>query len=108
MSTHTRTDLATWAMVAALVFGPAMWSLVRPAAAQAVEAPTLTPHDRDRLALAETRIENAALRLQLVQVQLRDAQDALRREVAALERPGYRLERSPSGEWTYIEVGGAQ
>lgn len=104
-----RSDLTTWMMVAALVFGPALWSLVRPASAsQAVAAPTLTAHERDRLHLAEMGIENAALRLQLVQVQLRDAQEALRREVAALERPGYRLDRSPAGEWTYIEAGGAQ
>lgn len=96
-----RSDLMTWVMAAALVFGPAVWSLVRPAsAAQAGAAPTLTAHERDRLHLAELAIENAALRLQLVQVQLRDAQDVLRREVASLARDGYRLDRSASG-WEY-------
>lgn len=104
-----RSDLTTWAVVAALVFGPAVWSLVRPASAsQAVAAPTLTAHERDRLRVAELAIENAALRLQLVQVQLRDAQEALRREIAVLARDGYRLERTPAGEWTYVEAGGGQ
>lgn len=107
-----RRDLTTWALVAALVFGPAMWSLVQPVTTYAVavqsaaDVPTLTAHERDRLHLAEMAIENAALRLQLVQVQLRDAQEALRREVAALARDGYRLDRTAAGEWTYVETGG--
>lgn len=76
-----------------------------------VEAPTLSPHDHDRIRLAEAVVANSELRVQLLQAhlalaqgQVREAQAQLQQTIAGLARDGYRLQRDGAGAWTYIAV----
>lgn len=67
-------------------------------------APTLTDAEQAALREQVLVVEIALLRLQLAQVQARDAQMALRQQVQALDREGYRLERTEAGAWIYTPV----
>lgn len=72
--------------------------------AQEPAAPALTPADQQLLALWESRLESASLRVALAQAQMellrRDAEGA----ITALQREGYTLRRGDDGGWSYVKA----
>lgn len=88
-----------------LVFFPAAGAQAPVQVAPHEEAPAvppLTAVEQGQLSLWESRIEAGQLKVALAQAQLELARRDAEAFLTSLQRPGYTIQRGPTGEWVRV------